>query len=648
MPRPDAGADANTERLAGKGTAAVVFNSPEFAVFFAAFVTLYWLLGHRWQNRALLLAGYVFYGWWNVRFLYLIALSTVMDYGVGVMIGPGRMLRAERVKASVFLIGAAVVFVLPNWSAARLAWHPVDRWADLFHADWIGWSVVGGTVAVVALANGLYGTMSGWPDELRRRRFLVLTIVMNLCFLGFFKYCNFFLGSVTAGLTALGLGAHPAVLSVLLPIGISFYTFQSLSYTIDVYRGRMTATPYLFDFALFVAFFPPMVAGPIERARALMPQLQQPRHLRYDQATTGLYLILIGLVKKVAIADGIAGSVSAVYDGTAPVGFGDATLATVLFAAQIYCDFSGYSDIAIGVAKLLGIDLMTNFNLPYVSRNPGEFWRRWHISLSTWLRDYLYIPLGGNRQGTVKTYRNSMITMLLGGLWHGAAWNFVLWGGFQGALLVGHGVLTGGNRSAKAKRKDEPAAGISSDTGRPVAAPATHDGPRVRLDYGRTASQSAPAPTGRPPVTTSIPKSPNPRDPVGVAGGWLGVLTHCGSVLLFLVFCCYGWMLFRANGVVAGGPPSSARSLHQIAAFTKAFVGLGPHHAASVLNKPTLAALAGLPVLILLQAAEYWTNDAAFHRRLPAPLKGAVIAALLVVLTMGLSNAPTQFIYFQF
>ena len=591
----------------------MVFNSPEFAAFFAVFLTLYWSAPHRAQNRLLLLAGYVFYGWWNVRFLYLIALSTVMDFSVGVMIGPGHMRPVERAKASAFLLLAAVGFVLPNWTAWRLSPHTL---AVLAHTDWVGRAVVVGTVAVVALANALYPWMSSWPDALRRQRFLVLTIVMNLCFLGFFKYCNFFIGTVSAGLETLGLGHHPAVLSVLLPIGISFYTFQSLSYTIDVYRGRMTATPYLFDFALFVAFFPPMVAGPIERARALMPQLQHPRTLRYDQVTTGLFLILMGLVKKVAIADGIAPAVSVVYDGTAPLGFADATLATMLFAVQIYCDFSGYSDIAIGVAKLLGIDLMTNFNLPYVSRNPGEFWRRWHISLSTWLRDYLYIPLGGNRGGTAKTYRNTMVTMLLGGLWHGAAWNFVLWGGYQGVLLCGHRFFVG-DRPGTPKRRDndQPAGGISSDTGRPVSAPATHD---------------------RPSVASTLPKTPLPRDGAPPLGGWLDVLTHIGSIFVFLVFCCYGWMLFRAS------------SPHQIAAFTRAFVGLGPHHAASILKLPTFAALVGLPVLVLLQAAEYATNDAAFHQRLPAPVKGAVIAALLVVLTMGLSNASTQFIYFQF
>ncbi len=594
----------------------MVFNSPEFAVFFLAVLALYWSLGHRGQNRLLLLAGYVFYGWWNVRFLYLIALSTAMDFTVGCMIGPGRMDGGERRKTSAFLLLAAACFVLPNWTNLRAAAHPLADWATALRPDRIGWAVLAGTVAVVAAANALYPWMASWPDAARRQRFLVLTVVMNLCFLGFFKYYGFFMGTVAAGLARLGLGHDLAVLKVLLPIGISFYTFQSLSYTIDVYRGRMTATPKLFDFALFVAFFPPMVAGPIERARALMPQLQSPRTLRYDQATTGLYLILLGLVKKVAIADGIAGSVSAVYDGTAPVGFMDATAATVLFAAQIYCDFSGYSDIAIGVAKLLGIDLMTNFNLPYVSRNPGEFWRRWHISLSTWLRDYLYIPLGGNRGGELKTYRNSMLTMLLGGLWHGAAWNFVLWGGYQGALLVGHGVLTG-RRPASARQRDAdvPAAGLSSDTGRPVAAPATRD---------------------RPSAASHLPKTPLPRDAAPRPGGWLGVLTHGGSVLLFLVFCCYGWMLFRAS------------SFHEIVQFTRAFAGLGPRHAASILPKPTLAALAGLPVLVLLQAAEYLTNDAAFHRRLPAPAKGAVVAALVLVLTLGLSNAPTQFIYFQF
>ena len=600
----------------------MVFNSLDFAKFFLVVLAVYWSLGVRGQNRLLLLAGYVFYGFWNVRFLYLIALSTAMDFTVGVMIGPGRMDRRERLRTSVFLLAAAALFVLPNWTLWRASDDPLHEARLLLRFDWIGGAVVGGTAGLVVLANGLYPWMAGWADAVRRRRFLVLTVVMNLLFLGFFKYCDFFLASVTAGLERLGLGHHPAELRVLLPIGISFYTFQSLSYTIDVYRGRMTATPKLFDFALFVAFFPPMVAGPIERARALMPQLQRRRVLRYDQVRTGLFLILVGLVKKVAIADGLAPSVSAVYDGAAAIGFRDAVAATTLFAVQIYCDFSGYSDIAIGVAKLLGIDLMTNFNLPYVSRNPGEFWRRWHISLSTWLRDYLYIPLGGNRAGQLTTYRNSMITMLLGGLWHGAAWNFVLWGGYQGALLVGHGVLTGGNQSAKAKRRDEPAAGISSDTGRPVAAPATHDLPRVRLDYATNATAA------------SAPTAPRPRTPV--AGGWGGVLTHLGSVLLFLVFCCYGWMLFRAS------------SLHQIGAFTKAFVGLGPRGVTPVLGKPTFAALVGLPVLVLLQAAEYWTDDAAFHRRMPAPVKGLVVAGLTVVLLLGLSNAPTQFIYFQF
>ena len=606
----------------------MVFNSPEFAAFFLLVLAAYWSLGLRGQNRLLLAAGYVFYGWWNVRFLYLIALSTAMDFTVGVMIGPGRMDRRERVRTSAFLFAAAACFVLPNWTLWRASDDRLHDWRLLLRFDWVGWAVVGGTAGLVLLANALYPWMAGWADAVRRRRFLVLTVVMNLLFLGFFKYCDFFLTTVSAGLEQLGLGHHPAELRVLLPIGISFYTFQSLSYTIDVYRGRMTATPRLFDFALFVAFFPPMVAGPIERARALMPQLQQRRVLRYDQVRSGLYLILIGLVKKVAIADGLAPSVSAVYDGTAAVGFRDAVAATALFAVQIYCDFSGYSDIAIGVAKLLGIDLMTNFNLPYVSRNPGEFWRRWHISLSTWLRDYLYIPLGGNRAGQLKTYRNSMVTMLLGGLWHGAAWNFVLWGGYQGALLVGHGVLTGGNKTARGKRKDEPAAGISSDTGRPVAAPATHDLPRVRLDRGPTAS----TPTGRP----AVPAPRLDHAPRDASGGWVGVLAHLGSVLLFLVFCCYGWMLFRAS------------SLHQIGAFTKAFVGLGPRHTMSALARPTFAAVAGLPVLVLLQAAEYWTNDAAFQRRLPAAAKGFVLAALVVVLVMGLSNAPTQFIYFQF
>ncbi len=284
--------------------------------------------------------------------------------------------------------------------------------------------------------------MGGTTSSGRRRVLLAVSIVANLGVLGFFKYCNFFVDSGYAFLQMLGLSPSPLVLQIALPVGISFYTFQTLSYTIDVYRGELAPTRSLRDFALYVAFFPQLVAGPIERASRFLPQILNPRRTTREQWSSGAWLIVFGLFKKVFVADNLAPLVDEVYGGT-DVAAWQVVLATYAFAFQIYCDFSGYTDIARGVAKLLGFELMLNFRLPYLSTTPSEFWRRWHISLSTWLRDYLYIPLGGNRGGRLATGRNLMLTMLLGGLWHGAAWNFVIWGGFHGLLLGGQRALLG-------------------------------------------------------------------------------------------------------------------------------------------------------------------------------------------------------------
>jgi D-alanyl-lipoteichoic acid acyltransferase DltB (MBOAT superfamily) len=270
-------------------------------------------------------------------------------------------------------------------------------------------------------------------DPKRRRRLLQLSLLGNLGSLGFFKYYGFFAASVSGGLAALGLDVGVPTLEVILPVGISFYTFQTLSYTIDVYRRDLPAARNFIDFALYVSFFPQLVAGPIERASHLLPQM---RHLSGRADWSGLGLIALGAFKKAAIADNLAGVVDLAYtqphDAYAPALW----IGTWAFAFQIYCDFSGYSDMAVGLARLLGLDLVQNFRAPYASAGPSEFWRRWHISLSTWLRDYLYIPLGGNRGGPWATQRNLALTMLLGGLWHGAAWNFVLWGAWQGLMLA--------------------------------------------------------------------------------------------------------------------------------------------------------------------------------------------------------------------
>lgn len=301
-------------------------------------------------------------------------------------------------------------------------------------------------------------------QDARRRTLLWVSLGVNLGMLAVFKYFGFFVDSFQSLLASLGYAADPWALSIVLPVGISFYTFQTLSYTIDIYRRDLKPTRDFLNFALFVSFFPQLVAGPIERAKNLLPNIETPRVLSWENVRRGAVLCLLGLIKKVVIADGIAPSVNAIYASPDPSRI-DIVLATWLFAVQIYCDFSGYTDIARGVAKMLGFKLMRNFAQPYFAADPQEFWRRWHISLSTWLRDYLYISLGGNRGGSWKTYRNLMATMTLGGLWHGAAWNFVLWGLYQGGLLAVHRAISGRHkRTGEGARR-----GLLSWLGRLVA-----------------------------------------------------------------------------------------------------------------------------------------------------------------------------------
>ena len=280
------------------------------------------------------------------------------------------------------------------------------------------------------------GRMANAELPAQRRLLLSVSLICNLGLLFVFKYFGLFTDSLL-GLMRL-MGAEPSwnSINLTLPVGISFYTFQTLSYTLDIYRRKIPATRSPLDFALFVAFFPQLVAGPIVRAAVFLPQLQRKIALRCDQQT--VFLIIRGFAKKVLIADNIAVLVDGVFaaPGTWPSIV--VWVATIGFAIQIYCDFSGYSDIAIGIARILGFDLPQNFNHPYIARNPSDFWERWHISLSSWLRDYLYISLGGNRGSSLQTYRNLMVTMLLGGLWHGASWNFLLWGFLHGLILIIH------------------------------------------------------------------------------------------------------------------------------------------------------------------------------------------------------------------
>ena len=265
---------------------------------------------------------------------------------------------------------------------------------------------------------------------------MIASVVFNLGLLGVFKYFNFFADSFADFAGIFGWDPGFVTLNVILPVGISFYTFQTMSYTLDIHRRQMEPTADFIRFAAFVSFFPQLVAGPIERARHLLPQFAVPRAITWDNLQAGAMLFLWGFYKKVVIADNLAPISERVFSDPANAGPGEIFVGVLAFTFQIYCDFSGYSDMARGTARMLGFDLMLNFNMPYFARTPSEFWARWHISLSTWLRDYLYIPLGGNRLSPLLTYRNLMLTMLLGGLWHGAAWTFVAWGLFHGLILV--------------------------------------------------------------------------------------------------------------------------------------------------------------------------------------------------------------------
>jgi D-alanyl-lipoteichoic acid acyltransferase DltB (MBOAT superfamily) len=306
------------------------------------------------------------------------------------------------------------------------------------------WSIPFSLLLVLCtVVNYVAARVISTTDRLLSRRLcLAASLVTSLSILGLFKYADFFSWSIME-LT----GFRPwQELNLILPLGISFYTFQAMSYTIDVYRGTTPARKSVLDVALFISFFPQLVAGPIIRADVLVPQLQNKQILRWESIRAGMALVIWGMVKKVYFADTMAVIVNEVY--ASPERFSGFALlvATYAFAIQIYCDFSGYTDIAIGSARLMGIDLPNNFNKPYLSLSIQEFWRRWHISLSTWLRDYLYIPLGGNRKGNLRMYINIMITMLLGGLWHGAGWNWVVWGGIQGGVMCVERLIGFGER----------------------------------------------------------------------------------------------------------------------------------------------------------------------------------------------------------
>ena len=418
----------------------MLFNSLEYLFFLPTVLCLYWLFSHKLQNILLLIASYFFYGLWDIRFLFLIVLSTGVDYLIGLLIDKRRVTKEQFWKSTSWVFISAVVFLIISWPP------PTDFFTQSPHYYLSGFSIDSdGIKWVIYLLIGWGGsallisrTLLNTEQKTNNKIYVGISVCVNLLILAFFKYCNFFIDSAESIVSSLGGNVELFHLDIILPVGISFYTFQTMSYSLDIYRDKIKSTDRFLDFALFVAYFPQLVAGPIERASNLLPRILNERKVNYEMVKRGLFLIFWGFFKKIAIADGMASSVNSVYNTAGDVSGFDVVFATVFFAVQIYCDFSAYSDIARGTSKLMGIELMRNFNLPYFSKNPSEFWQRWHISLSSWLRDYLYIPLGGNRGGNFKTYRNLMVTMLLGGLWHGAAWNYVLWGAYQGIILAIH------------------------------------------------------------------------------------------------------------------------------------------------------------------------------------------------------------------
>ena len=344
----------------------MLFNSIQFLIYLPIVFLIYWALREKlkWQNLFVVIASYIFYGWWDWRFLILIAITTGSSFLSGILLE-----KAER-------------------NRKRQKW--------------------------ISASN----------------------IILNLYILGVFKYFNFFSENLAALFNQIGYKLDWVTLDIILPVGISFYTFQSISYTIDVYQHKIKATKDGIAFFAFVSFFPQLVAGPIERATNLLPQFLHPRHFDYAQAVDGLRQMLWGFFKKMVVADNCAVIVNSIFNDYQNMGGAELFLGAFLFSFQIYGDFSGYSDIAIGTARLFGINLMQNFNYPYFATNISDFWRRWHISLTTWFRDYIYIPLGGNRVGTPRLIINTLIVFGVSGIWHGANWTFICWGLYHALLFT--------------------------------------------------------------------------------------------------------------------------------------------------------------------------------------------------------------------
>jgi len=552
----------------------MLFNSTDFLVFFGVFLLAWYVVRNHLaaRNTLIVVASLIFYSWWDYRFTSLLIFSAVVDYFVA--LGLARAGSSSSSNTSLTLLPSPEI---GGRNGARPEPRPTN--ATRFEDE-----------------DDL--------AKLRRKLLLGVSLVTNLGVLFFFKYFDFFRESLRLLFAQFGLEPGWTTLQFILPVGISFYTFQTLSYTIDVYRGHCAPTRSLVQFLAYVAFFPQLIAGPIERAGHLLPQMARTLVITLPMVESGLWLFLWGLFKKVVLADSLAHLVDPVFSGVEPEA-SQTLVATAAFALQIYCDFSGYTDMARGLARTLGFDLRLNFRLPYFATSVQDFWRRWHISLSTWLRDYLYVPLGGNRLGGGRTYLNLLIVMLLGGLWHGAAWNFVAWGLWQALGLIV-------NRAWSAN------VGLA---GHQVGTVAPR-GPRMLTNAARKVD----SPGNRAVSASSSARAERRARPRIVLPGWLGWL-------LTMLFTLYGWLLFRAT------------SAEQVLALTASLAHWSPPVWAGVMFRELLVLAAPL---LAMQFWQWRTGDLEVAMRLPRWMRGGLQAGLIYAIVLFWQRDGPAFIYFQF
>nr|WP_272503059.1 MBOAT family protein [Salinibacter ruber] len=491
--------------------------------------------------------------------------------------------------ALFFPVVVALFFATPK----RRRWILLLAASYYFYASWTVAYL--GLILASTLVDYVAGIQMGKQDSrVDRRPYLLLSLLVNLGILFTFKYFNFFVGSAEAALASIGLAWEAPVLDVLLPVGISFYTFQTLAYTIDVYRGEQEPEHHLGRFALYVSFFPQLVAGPIERSQRLLPQFRQPNSFDYQRVVDGMKLMVWGFFKKLVIADRLAIYVNEVYGAPEAYGAWPALVATYFFAFQIYCDFSGYSDIAIGAAQVMGYDLMENFRRPYHAKSINDFWHRWHISLSTWFRDYVYIPLGGNRVSTGRWYFNLFTVFVISGLWHGASWTFIVWGALHGGYLI-FGIITKDVRDN------------------------TWD--KLKGIIG--------------------PSQPNVLEQRGIHIPSVETLRRCLSVITTFHLVLFGWIFFRANTI-----SDSVLVISKITSIGTSGVGsiteveLGVHG--------FLVAITAIAVMEVVHLLERKESVIDILNRQTLPVRwGIYYGLILSIIFMGIFN-KNEFIYFQF